>query len=494
MLKENEYIRGIANVLADMAVAALALVLAHAVRNYVLAAYLLPEVFRYQSKFQDYWWLVFFLPLLTVAFLYFIGHYRSVRTRNWGSVLAAYCMATIGAALAAAVVSFTFTPRGEGGGNLSHIFSEEFVSRGILLLYVPLAVSLLGIKQIAARHLLKDLRYRGLSVQNMLLVGDPDAAKKFAAFVRQHPWWGFQIVGVITNTSAPGSIASPSEELPVVGHYADFLPYLDNHVVDDVVFVGSGDSLHVLEPLFHACEEMGIRARLPIQLGNRIARASLDTFDELPVITFDPVREYGPALFIKYASDRILAFLALLILSPIILLIMLLIKLTGNPGDPIFFGQTRCSLHGRQFTMWKFRSMVPAADDQRQSLSAHNEMSGPVFKIKNDPRITPVGKWLRRTSLDELPQLWNVLLGQMSLVGPRPPLPTEVAKYDRWQRRRLSMKPGMTCIWQVSGRNHVSFEDWMAMDLEYIDNWSLALDFRILVKTAYVVATGYGAM
>ncbi len=138
--------------------------------------------------------------------------------------------------------------------------------------------------------------------------------------------------------------------------------------------------------------------------------------------------------------------------------------------------------------------MAVDADMRRSELERWNEMTGPVFKMKNDPRVTRIGRWLRKTSLDELPQLWNVLRGEMSLVGPRPPLPQEVALYDRWQRRRLSMKPGITCIWQVSGRNTLSFEKWMQLDLEYIDNWSLSLDIKILFKTVYVVATGHGAM
>jgi exopolysaccharide biosynthesis polyprenyl glycosylphosphotransferase len=241
---------------------------------------------------------------------------------------------------------------------------------------------------------------------------------------------------------------------------------------------------------------MGIRSRLPVPVGShRIAKPVLESFDDLPVITFNPVKEFGGALLFKYSFDRLAAAVLLLLLSPLLLVIALLIKATAQKwSDPVFYGQTRCGLNGRQFTLWKFRSMEPNADRKLDELALMNEMTGPVFKMRNDPRVTKLGRWLRKASLDELPQLWNVLVGEMSLVGPRPPLPHEVARYDRWQRRRLSMKPGITCIWQVSGRNKLSFETWMQLDLEYIDNWSLGLDLKILCKTVYVVATGYGAM
>lgn len=162
-------------------------------------------------------------------------------------------------------------------------------------------------------------------------------------------------------------------------------------------------------------------------------------------------------------------------------------------GGPVLFAQRRVGRFGHEFTMYKFRSMRQHAEAERAGLEAENEMDGPVFKIRHDPRITRVGRWLRRSSIDELPQLVNVLFGEMSLVGPRPPLPDEVARYQPWQRRRLSMKPGLTCIWQVSGRSRLDFETWMRLDLEYIDNWSLALDVKLLARTIPAVLSGDGA-
>jgi exopolysaccharide biosynthesis polyprenyl glycosylphosphotransferase len=197
-------------------------------------------------------------------------------------------------------------------------------------------------------------------------------------------------------------------------------------------------------------------------------------------------------MFLRRLLDLALACLMLLVVGPLLMLpAAILIKLTSR--GPVLFKQKRCGLNGRQFVMYKFRSMVDNAEQLRVELESLNEMDGPVFKSSRDPRITGIGKILRRFSIDELPQLFNVLRGDMSLVGPRPPLPGEVARYERWQRRRLSMKPGITCLWQVSGRNEVSFEDWMKLDLDYIDNWSLLLDLKILLKTIPVVLLGRGA-
>jgi lipopolysaccharide/colanic/teichoic acid biosynthesis glycosyltransferase len=179
------------------------------------------------------------------------------------------------------------------------------------------------------------------------------------------------------------------------------------------------------------------------------------------------------------------------VFSPVFLLTAIAVKATSR--GPVFFRQTRVGLNGRTFTLFKFRSMYQDAEARRPALEDRNEMTGPVFKIKHDPRITAVGKWIRRFSIDEIPQFWNVLRGDMSLVGPRPPIPEEVKKYERWQRRRLSMKPGITCLWQVSGRNGLDFESWMRLDLAYIDTWSLRLDVQILLRTVPVVLTARGA-
>jgi exopolysaccharide biosynthesis polyprenyl glycosylphosphotransferase len=194
---------------------------------------------------------------------------------------------------------------------------------------------------------------------------------------------------------------------------------------------------------------------------------------------------------LKRFLDIFASFMAILILSPIFLLIGLVIKTTSS--GPVIYKQIRVGQGGQTFWLYKFRSMVQNADSLKASLADTNEASGPVFKMRNDPRVTRIGKFLRKFSLDELPQLWNILRGDMSIVGPRPPLPTEVAQYQPWQLRRLSVPQGLTCIWQVSGRSTVGFDDWVRLDLRYIDSWSLLLDLKIIAQTFFVVLRGVGA-
>jgi exopolysaccharide biosynthesis polyprenyl glycosylphosphotransferase len=218
----------------------------------------------------------------------------------------------------------------------------------------------------------------------------------------------------------------------------------------------------------------------------------LHELEGFPLLSFSTTPTNEALMFVRRILDVVLSSLILLFAGPLLMLpTAILIKLTSR--GPVLFEQERCGLHGRVFTMYKFRSMVDKAEKRRVELDGLNEMDGPVFKFSSDPRVTAVGRLLRRFSLDEFPQFFNVLKGDMSLVGPRPPLPQEVAHYQRWQRRRLSMKPGITCLWQISGRNEVSFEDWMKLDLTYIDNWSLLLDLKILLKTVPAVLLGRGA-
>jgi exopolysaccharide biosynthesis polyprenyl glycosylphosphotransferase len=222
-----------------------------------------------------------------------------------------------------------------------------------------------------------------------------------------------------------------------------------------------------------------------------VSRAELSDYEGWSALSFRSTPNHGEALVAKRVMDVLGAALALLLSTPVLAIVAVAIKLEDR--GPVFFGQERSGLYGRTFRMWKFRSMSVDAEAQKGALAGHNEMDGPVFKMRADPRVTRVGRFLRRTSLDEFPQFWNVLRGDMSLVGPRPPLPDEVARYARWQMRRLSMKPGITCIWQVSGRNDVDFDTWMRLDLQYIDAWSLFLDVKLLARTVPAVLRGSGA-
>jgi exopolysaccharide biosynthesis polyprenyl glycosylphosphotransferase len=241
------------------------------------------------------------------------------------------------------------------------------------------------------------------------------------------------------------------------------------------------------------CEERGITTRVILNFfPHLISRTYLEELDGFPLLTFSTTPKNEIALFSRRLIDSAGSLVLIILLSPIFLLISLLIRI-DSPG-PALYRQPRYGLNGRKFTCHKFRSMQTGSDEKRKELVHFNLTNGPAFKMKNDPRVTRVGKFLRKTSLDELPQLFDVLMGDMSFVGPRPLLLEEVEKLEGWQRRRLSMKPGITGLWQVSGRNEIDFNQWMKMDLEYIDNWSLWLDIKILLKTIPVVLSGKGAM
>jgi exopolysaccharide biosynthesis polyprenyl glycosylphosphotransferase len=275
---------------------------------------------------------------------------------------------------------------------------------------------------------------------------------------------------------------------------ADFVTAMHKHSVNRVIFAGGHSHLHRLQEAIAACEIEGVEAWLAADfIRTSIARADFDVFGNRPMLVFRTTPDLSWALSIKGLLDRVGALIGLLLTSWLFVFIAIGIKLT-SPGS-IFFRQSRAGKNGRPFTMYKFRSMESDAEMRQAELAAYNQMDGPVFKIDKDPRVTKFGKFLRRTSLDELPQLFNVLKGEMSLVGPRPLPIYEVEQFaSTAQRRRLSMKPGLTCLWQIGGRNRIrNFDDWVQLDLRYIDNWSLLLDFEILLKTIPVVILGFGA-
>ena len=343
-------------------------------------------------------------------------------------------------------------------------------NRIILLLMLVINYILLVSYRVVLRKVTK---HGALDVRHVAVVGNINSAHEFARTIKRHDVWGLKLIGVFNRDQV--------REL------------LEDGGVDELIIVVDRESLNEYTDTFLLCEELGVTARVVLNFfPHSIARMELHEFDGLPLLSFSTTPTNEAVMFVRRILDIILASGMLLIFGPLLMLpTAILIKLT-SPG-PVLFRQKRCGLNGRVFTMYKFRSMVDHAEQLRVELEAFNEMDGPVFKSSRDPRITLIGKIIRRRSIDELPQLFNVLQGHMSLVGPRPPLPQEVARYQRWQRRRLSMKPGMTCLWQISGRNEVSFEDWMKLDLTYIDNWSLLLDLKILLKTVPVVLLGRGA-
>ena len=323
----------------------------------------------------------------------------------------------------------------------------------------------------------------------VLIVGTSRAAVRLRRIVQSatfgHP-------AVLGHLRAPwdGDV-SQVETGVVIGGIDQLSPILDRRVVDEVFFSVPLENLPDALPYVRLCEEIGVTAQVQAESIACHGIPQVLDLHGMPLLAYAPVRHSPELLGIKRALDLLLAIIGIVLTGPIMLICAVLIKST-SPG-PVLFRQRRSGLRGREFGMIKFRTMLPDAEQRQADLAEMNESTGPVFKMRDDPRVTWIGRRLRRWSLDELPQLFNVLKGEMSIVGPRPPLPSEVLEYDRWQRRRLSMRPGLTCIWQIKGRHRIGFAEWMQLDLFYIDHWSLRLDFLILCRTISTVLSGSGA-
>ena len=343
------------------------------------------------------------------------------------------------------------------------------------------------------RRFLEWLRLKGHNLRFLLIVGSNERARDFAKRIEAKPELGYRFLGFVDEKwHGNGDLDKFGWKL--VSDFNGFTNFINQNVVDEVVIALPIKSLYrEASEIFSACEKQGIIVRNLSDLFNKkIARSKTEYFDGLPIATHYSGYMYGWRVAVKRFLDIVISALLLVILSPLALITAIAIKI-DSPG-PVHFVQERVGLNKRRFRLYKFRTMVDGADKKQCDLEDLNEVCGPAFKIKNDPRITPVGKILRKTSIDELPQLFNVLKGDMSLVGPRPlPVRDYNGFNEDWQRRRFSVRPGITCLWQVSGRSNISFEKWMELDMEYIDKWSLWLDFTILTKTIPAVLQGSGA-
>ena len=334
---------------------------------------------------------------------------------------------------------------------------------------------------------MKYFRRQGMNSRLILIIADQDSDYFIDRLIETKDW-GYRIWAIMSDDQFIKD--KYNKEFLILPYEHDLSVIIDEKTIDEVIYCKSIFDQNEIQKFIYDCAEVGVVFRLQSQLLNCVKmQSSLSFLNQMPFLTFRNTPDNYLALKMKSFLDFVISLLVLTILSPFMLFIAFLIKLDGGP---VFFLQKRMGLNGRRFLCYKFRTMVVNAENLKESLMSLNEQDGPVFKIKNDPRITPIGRFLRKTSLDELPQFINVLKGNMSIVGPRPPIPAEVKLYQRWQNRRLSMKPGITCIWQVSGRNNIPFEQWMKLDMQYIDNWSLKLDLIILLKTVRVVLSGDG--
>lgn len=373
------------------------------------------------------------------------------------------------------------------------LFHIKMASVPFLIVFYVISTGILVGSRLALRMFLKQARLRGRNLRNVLIVGTSHRALEFADKIQSNPELGYRVMGFADQSwggmdqfrEAGHSLACDLDGLP---------EFLRTNVVDEVVIALPIRSFHDdASRVATLCEQQGIVIRLLSNIFDlKMARSRAEDFEGDAFIThYTGVSEGWPAVM-KRTLDFTVALITLIAVSPIMLLAAALVKIT-SPG-PVFFTQKRIGQNKRKFTIYKFRSMAVDAEDKIRQLQHLNEVSGPVFKIKQDPRITPVGKFLRKTSIDELPQLFNVLKGDMSLVGPRPlPIRDYEGFSEDWHRRRFSVRPGITCLWQVNGRSSIPFEKWMELDMQYIDKWSLWLDLKILARTIPAVLKGFGA-
>jgi len=376
---------------------------------------------------------------------------------------------------------------------LSSLFSIQMLTTQFLALFWVVSTLLLSIGRFTLRIVAARLRVHGRDLRYMLILGTNPRAIDFARRVSSDPELGYRLLGFVDD-DWPGIAAIKKTKFQVVSDYAGLAEFLRRNVVDEVaIYLPFGSFYRHSFEVASLCQQHGINMRFNSDIfGLRTTRWRAEEFEgDQYIATYTGTNELGPRT-VKRMLDVIVAACALLLLSPILAVAAVAIKLT-SPG-PVFFLQERMGLNKRRFKIFKFRTMVPNAERLMAVLEKRNEVTGPVFKMKNDPRITPIGKFLRRSSIDELPQLLNVLLGDMSLVGPRPlPVRDYEGFNEDWQRRRFSVKPGITCLWQVNGRSGISFDQWMLLDLQYMDEWSLWLDVKILAKTLPAVLRGTGA-
>jgi exopolysaccharide biosynthesis polyprenyl glycosylphosphotransferase len=377
---------------------------------------------------------------------------------------------------------------------LAYLIPLRQLSRAWFILFVVISMLLLVAEKILVRVLARWVRSKGMNYRTLLIVGTGRRATDIAKVIAEHKYWGYKILGFISDGHR---LSNGWASYRVYGNVPDLRRILEHREIaepiDEIVFAVTRKKLDEMKQIFLMCEELGIRTRVAMNFfSNRVARLEIEELEGIPFLTFTTTPSNETQLALKRLLDLAISMLLLTLSLPVLVFAALAIRFT-SPGS-VVFKQKRIGLNGRMFTLYKFRTMIADAHERRDEYAHLNEMNGPAFKAKNDPRVTPVGRWLRRFSLDELPQLWNVFKGDMSLVGPRPPIPEEVASYHRWHRRRLSMKPGLTCLWQISGRNDIQdFDRWMQLDLQYIDNWSPTLDLKILLRTIPAVLSGKGA-
>ncbi len=372
-----------------------------------------------------------------------------------------------------------------------YLLDLKQIPRTFIITYFILNIFLFISEKTLLFYVAAYIREKGRNRKRVLLIGTGTRAKQFIETVQNNFKWGLDIVGLLTGDIK--RVGETVDGVKIIATYSEIENILKTYNPEEIVITISTKRFDQIREIFEQCESMGVSVRLNSDFFGHVAKnVSVDNLFGLNIISFYPTRLSEWDMFIKRIIDFSVSLVVLILLSPVFLMISMLIFL--QDGLPILYKWKIVGYNRKPITSWKFRTMIRNADELKNDLQKKNEMSGPVFKLTNDPRVLPVGKFLRKYSLDELPQLLSVLKGDLSLVGPRPPLQYEFKEFDLWHRRKLSVKPGITCLWQINGRNKINdFNEWARLDLQYIDHWSIWLDLKILLKTIPAVLSGKGA-
>jgi exopolysaccharide biosynthesis polyprenyl glycosylphosphotransferase len=436
--------------------------------------------FFYLDRELDVYSHLFLIPLLLVLLLgflsYFGGYQRPYRITLAKYVWAIFKSITIAVGVLLALLFF---------------LEIHYVSRLVMMIFaVAEFFVLFGVRSVVVLNY-KNSSQSGEHVLRVIIIGTQSRARELTLELKKRILYGVNIVGYIDPD--PNCKESDKGCTPFLGTVEHISECLKNNVVDEVIVAIPRSMLNDVEPIVIACEEEGITLRFMADVFDvQVARMSLGHVGRIPLLTMEPIAQDEGQLFAKRVFDFILTASVLPFLLPLFLLVAIAIKI-DSPG-PVFFIQQRVGLRKHLFPMYKFRSMYTDAEERLAEIEHLNEAEGPIFKMTKDPRVTRVGRFIRKASIDELPQLINVLKGDMSLVGPRPMSIRDVDLFEKGiQRRRFSVQPGITCLWQISGRSNLSFQRWLELDLEYIENWSFGLDLKILLKTIPAVLKSDGA-